>query len=444
MAPASFFRRTALVAAVAGLLCSAVSRGDLPYEEPPIDYIKGGVKDPIALMQQRIDRGEVKFAWNEQHGWLESVLKELKLAPSSQVLVFSKTSFQRSKIAPDTPRALYFNDHVYVGWVQEGDVMEFTAMDPRQGAIFYALPQEKSDKPVFERKTHDCLLCHSSAKTEDVPGHLVRSVFPAKNGNPVFNAGMFVTTHDSPFKQRWGGWYVTGKHGGERHMGNAVVTDMNNPEKLDVEKGANRTDLKDLFNTKPYLTDQSDIVALMVLEHQSKMHNLLTRANFETRLALHYDNELNKALGRPADYRSESTGRRIKSVVDALVEYMLFSKEAKLLNPVAGTTSYAQDFAAQGPRDGQGRSLRDFDLGTRMFKYPCSFLIYSESFDELPPEAKSLTYARLRAILTGQDQDPKFERLSSADRQAIYEILCATKSNLPGDWKPAAASAAGR
>ena len=217
-------------------------------------------------------------------------------------------------------------------------------------------------------------------------------------------------------------------------MGNVFVTDESHPEKLDIEHGANLTDLTDRVKTKPYLSSHSDIVALMVLEHQTQMHNRITRANFTNRSAQHYDKVMNKALGRPDDHYSDSAKRRIDTAAKKLVEYMLFADELQLTAPVAGTTNFATEFVARGPKDCKGRSLREFDLTTRMMKYPCSYLIYSKPFDGLPDEVKDRVYRRLFEVLSNQDESKRFAHLTAQDRQAILEILRETKSDLPGYW----------
>ena len=431
--------RTCTASILAAVLASvgfsaATARADLPYEQDPINYSKAPVTDPIARLQKKLDEGRTTLRYDDRQGYLPAVLEQLGVPHSSQVLVFSKTSFQRSRIAPRTPRAVYFSDDMYVGWVQHGDVVELTAMDPQQGAQFYALSQEKTDKPRFVRHTDNCLVCHSSSKTSDVPGNLVRSVFSDKQGMPIFSAGTFSTNHESPFSQRWGGWYVSGKHGSATHMGNVCVTDKDNPEKLDTVAGSNVTDLSTLFDTKPYLTPHSDIVALMVLEHQSHMHNLITRSGFDARMALWYNDALNKAFNEKPENRSESTTRRLRNAGESLLRYLLYVDESPLPSPIEGTSGFTADFAGRGPRDSQGRSLRDFDLQKRIFKYPCSYLIYSEQFRQLPPEVKEHFFKRLHEILTGVDQKPEFAKLSASDRQAVLEILRETLPDLPDYW----------
>ncbi len=404
------------------------------FEQEPINYSSAPVSDPISRLQQQIDDGTVAMTFDSDFGYLKSVLQALNILPDSQMLVFSKTSFQLRRITPWTPRALYFNDDVYIGWVPQGDVIEVSSVDPQLGAVFYTLEQTQADRPVFVRDQGNCLTCHASSRTQNVPGHLVRSVYPSADGQPHFGAGTFRTNHASPFAQRWGGWYVTGTHGKQRHMGNVIARDKNEPGKLDIESGANVTDLSPLTRTDLYLTGHSDIVALLVLEHQTDMHNYITFANHETRAALHHGIVMNRALERPDDFISESTARRLDNAAEKLVKYMLFADEVLLTDKIVGSSEFTQTFGARGPRDAHGRSLRDFDLERRLFKYPCSYLIYSEAFDALPAKVKERVYRRLWEVLTEQVEDTTFANLSSRDRRAIYEILLDTKDDLPTYW----------
>lgn len=418
---------------VAAFVARVATAQEFEFERPPIDYLAGPVDDAVARLQAKLDAGEAKLERDPKLGLLPSVLELLKVDPDSQTLVFSKTSFQATRIGPKMPRALYFNDDVYVGYVKGSELLEFSAADPTQGAVFYVLDQS-TESPRFERQTHECLQCHASARTEGVPGHLVRSVFPDRQGRPVFNAGTFLTGHESPFSERWGGWYVTGTHGDQRHMGNVLVTDASKPEAMDREAGANVSDLKPRFNLSAYLKPSSDLVALMVLEHQTQMHNRITAAGFQARLAMDYQAGINKSLELPANEVWPSTRSRIESPAEELVRYLLFSGEPPLTQPVAGSTEYAAHFAAAGPRDSAGRSLRDLDLQTRLFRYPCSFLIYSEAFDRLPEPTKSRVYDRLCEILSGKDRSEEFAHLSADDRAAIAGILRETKPEFAAAW----------
>jgi hypothetical protein len=409
---------------------SAAVQQDQPYDYPVIGYDKAGQNDPVAHLQQQIERGEVKLEYSDADGYLNSVLKLLNVPVSSQGLVFSKTSFQLFRISPKNPRAIYFNDDVYVGYVRGGDFVELSTADPNLGGVFYMLEQTKTDKPRFVRN-NECLQCHSSGTTRNIPGHIVRSVYPDERGYPIAQLGSKVISHANPLRERWGGWFVTGTSGQEHHLGNQLFNERDQLEKLDLSLGSNITSLEKKVNLVGYLSQHSDIVALMVLEHQTQMHNLLTRLNYETKIALSQNAAMNEALKRPADEMSDSTKRRINNAVDEVLRYLLFTDEAKLQAPIAGTSNFATEFAAQGLKDKQGRSLRDFDLEQRLFRYPCSYLIYSDAFDALPKPALDLLYRKLWLVLAGQAQDKQFAGINEADKKAVLEILRATKKNLP-------------
>lgn len=401
------------------------------FERPPIDYHGGDVNDPVAQLARSIAAGEKELVDDEKFGYLNSLLKLLDIPVESQALVFSKTSLQIQKINPARPRAIYFNDDVYVGYCHSGDIIELAATDPQQGAIFYSLKQNAP--PEFIRDRGQCLICHANTRTQNVPGYLVRSTFPNRAGHPILGSGTFTTDHTSPFDERWGGWYVTGQHGDLTHLGNQVFVEGTPP---DLQKHANRDDLEGLVATHNYPSQHSDIVALMVLEHQTQMHNAITYANFETREALDQSYRMNELLEREPGTISDIAQRRISAAADRVLEYLLFCNEFNLTSPISGTSGFQETFAAKGIRDSQGRSLRDFNLQTRMFEYPCSYLIYSAAFDGLPCEVRTLVVERLQGVLQGRDDSEKFAHVTPESRQAIWEILKATKPDLFADLSP--------
>jgi len=401
-------------ALLASGLPSALGQMSTLAEHPAIGYSSGTPADPIARLQQRIDAGETTLVFEEGRGYLKSVLEALEIPVSSQGLVFSKTSLQLDRIAPWSPRALYFNDEVYVGWVQQGPIMEFASMDPQLGTVFYSLPQSKQGPPTFQRETTTCLLCHDSASvTGGVPGLIVRSMFTDKYGYGLSAIGTSVTTDQTPLEERWGGWYVTGTHGSSRHVGNVMAPAVAHEigavkpylERFDLYTGGNVTDLSKRFDTDPYLHGQSDLVALMVLTHQASVHNLITSAGYAARAG-------------KAD---------MKNAADRLVRAMLFVKEARWGSKLEGPSTFTEDFVKQGPRDSKGRSLREFDLEKRLFRYPLSYLIYSDSFNALPDSVKEHVYRRFLEVLSGGGADPDYAHLSAEDRAAILEILADTK-----------------
>jgi hypothetical protein len=400
------------------------NQGYIPFGDAPINYRSENLDDPIARLQKQLDSGDVKLEYEAGRGYLRPVLRALRVPASSQTLVFSKTSFQFPKISPQRPRALYYNDDIYVGRVHDAPSLEFISFDPTQGAIFYILNDQATEHPRFERAALDCVQCHVAANsTRGVPGVMLRSVFTSPSGTQAAGTPSYITGQDSALQDRWGGWYVTGSLGKQTHLGNVLLPSGERPEELDRTSRANLPNLVGVLDTSDYLTGYSDIVAHLVLAHQTQMHNLITQTNYQTRLALY--------AGKDA----ESARRQFERPAEQLVRYLLFANEAPLGEPVAGTSGFAEEFAARGPRDARGRSLRDFDLQRRIFKYPCSYLIYSEAFDAIPQPAKDYVYRRIFEVLTGREQGPEFASLSAEDRQAILEILVATKPGLPEEWK---------
>ena len=407
-----FFQPTRLIIIVLGVLVPAAAWSFRPEQ----------TDNPIDSLAQRIQTDKTVLNYDEAHGYLSAVLKELNVPVSSQTLVFSKSSFQLSQISPETPRAVYFNDDTYVGWVNHGQFIEIAHVDPKNGPAFYTLTQEYDPYPVIQPQTDECLICHDTFQTNTpVPRLLMLSVLPNPDGNAL-KAAALITNDKSPLRERWGGWYVTGTHGSQRHLGNTIVRaradDVDDMRKfigrLDLNGGANITDLSKRFDTKEYLSPSSDIVALMVLGHQTHVHNMITSGVYEMHDAVQ------KGL-------TDKMPQIIKDAGEPIVKSMLFSEEAQLTESVTGTSGFAADFTSRGPRDSKGRSLREFDLKHRLLRYPMSYLIYSKSFDAMPAELKEYVERRFREVLTGQDTSPEFSHLSADDRKAIVEILHDTK-----------------
>ena len=379
--------------------------------------------DPVIRLGKQLDAGETTLEFSPgKWGYLPSLLQHLEVNIDSQVLVFSKTSFQADKIGPRHPRAIYFNDNVSVGYVHDGTVLELAVLDPAQRITFYTLDVHKSDHPRFERRERECTSCHGSGDQSHL---VVDSTIPEADGTAFVvlgNVQPTPTDHRTPFDKRWGGWYVTGTHGSQKHMGNAVAPDIFHPFDLETKGTQNRTSLEDKFDTKDYPAATSDIVALMTLEHQTRMASLIST----TSRLFRADEEIG---GGGLSGRNRQA---LSNALDEMVKYMLFEDEIVLPEPVRGVSEFTRTFAERGPRDKQGRSLRDFDLRTRMFRYPLSFMIYSEFFDAMPQAAKDGVYRRLYDVLTGGSA--KGDRLSGDERRAILEILRDTKPGLPEYW----------
>ena len=386
-------------------------------------------------MIEKIDRGEVELQYEEGTGYLQSLLKELDIPVSSQALVFSKTSMQVRYISPRNPRAIYFNDDVYVGWVRGSPLMEISTSDPKLGAAFYTVKMSPRDAYI-KRANYECLACHTTTLTQGVPGHTVRSVNPKIDGSMDAQKPSFVTDHTSPFSERWGGWYVTGRSGDMRHMGNSFLRQ----DQLDTKNNGNRLNLRDEFATSDWLSPYSDIVALMVLEHQTQMHNTFTRANFAVRRAIYEHNTAFPRSDPDSDRtRREESEQELQAVIAQaareVVDFLLFVNEAPLESEVKGSLVFTSEFSERGPLSNSGRSLREFDLKERLFKYPCSYLIYSPAFDSLEDSLREQIGLRLWAVLKNPDDSERYEHLDAKTRESIVEILRDTKSGLPACWK---------
>jgi hypothetical protein len=395
----------------------------IPLDHPAIRYHQQPA-DPVAGLIKRLESGQARLEFQpDGWGYLPSLLKLLAISVDSQVLVFSKTSTQTAHISPRTPRAIYFNDEVAVGYVQGGDVLEISALDPKLGIILYSLETEQTAKPEFSRRD-DCLRCHQGPITMGVPGIFVSSIHPRSEELRDVHGSSFITDHRTPIQERWGGWYVTGTHGSQTHLGNNVaLVDPLQPGGPGGPSTQNVTSLENMFNTSHYLAPTSDIVALLTLEHQARMTNLLTRIGWDARIA------------QQEHKTSEAARQQLDSEIEQMVTYMLFADEEPLKAPVAGVSTFSKTFPDRGPRDSKGRSLRDFDLQTRLFRYPLSYMIYTPAFDALPDYVRDRVYRRLYEVLSGKDQSATYGRLSGDDRRVVLEIVRATKKGLPDYWK---------
>lgn len=390
-----------------------------PQQEAIIHYLDSSdLSDPGSKLKAKVESGELKLDYEPGRGYLKSILKQLHVPESSQCLVFSKTSGQVEFISPKTPRALYFTDNAYVAWMQGSPRLEIAALDPKKGTIFYAVDQKPGGKPRFERRL-ECMRCHFGAKTLGAPGLLVGSAFTKSDGVATSQVYEFVSGHNSPLNMRWGGWYVTGTCENDVHLGNSFLTDIYHPEKFDPKPGTNVTDLSDRFDVSKYLAPTSDIVALMVLDDAVRMHDMIIHAGLEARFAADDRKRGGSAPGWPE--------KRIANAAEPLLAYMLFRDESHLKGRLQGSPDFVRDFERGGPRDHLGRSLRELDLNKRLFKYPCSYLIYTNEFDALPKEMKEFIWKRLAEILTGRDQSPLYRKMEADDRKAVLDILLDTK-----------------
>ncbi len=429
--------------AVALATCVGAARAQSTpdFEQAPIHYSTATPVDAVARLQQRLASGDLAFAGSDQEV-LRAVLRELRVPAESQVIVFSKTSLQRGRIRPRTPRALYFSDHAYVGWVPDG-LIEVSAVDPKLGPIFYTFdPRATRGADRNFVRDSDCLRCHGGAFVRDIPGVFVRSVITNDAGEPLLRHGTELVDDKTPFERRWGGWYVTGYSGRKNHRGNAFASEAGDQLVFPLNDQRPQ-ELSGFFDTAPYLEKTSDVVALLVLEHQLAMQNSLTRAGQRARKMLEYQRSLQKAFNDPPS--DEPTYDSVKSVfasvVEDVVDTLLFRGAAPLPEGVVGHEAFKRTFVANAQRDESGHTLKDLQLSNRLFANRCSYLIYSESFTALPEQLKRRILQRLHAALVDEAPSGRYAYLDTAERKRIYSILRATHPDAKAAWTESSARA---
>jgi hypothetical protein len=394
---------------ILSLLATALSAQVDIWDLPPMRYSETESTDPLVRLASEWQSGKTKLQGKTELERMKEILTALKVPVSSQVLVFSKTSKQNGLIHPGNPRALYFSSNVYCGYVP-GGMLEIIIYDRRLGPVFYLVDLGHALKaPVVERDTSDCLSCHGTGRTENVPGVLIRSVYPDQNGHALLALGSGLVMHDTPIAERWGGYYVTGSIS-LPHLGNRTYTD----EASAKPQLSHWEDLRGKIGVARYAATTSDIVALMVLEHQCHAHNLLTAAkvNYERAryLSLSIDPDGNPDAG--------SAGRVAEQAAQRIVEWFLFMGEADMGDDgVSGNDVFQREFSASIPRSRSGDSLADFQLNSRLFKNRCSYMIYSDAFAALPASVKQRVIAKLKKVLESDDLTDNFRYIKRSERQ---------------------------
>lgn len=405
---------------------AATFRYDSEY--PTVGYSGAASSNAIARLQERLARGEQKLEFSGVRGYLDSLLKALGIDAGSQLLVYSKSSLQKARISPSTPRALYFNDETYIGWVQDSDQIEVGTVDCEKGPVFYLFSSRPQAGTPFSRETTRCLTCHDTVGLlgGGIPAFTVYSMPVDAEGGVFVNDNPVAVNDATPFAQRWAGWYVTGQHGQQVHLGNLKAASAREFHEADLKASGNRDSLAGLLDTRPYLTDKSDIVALLVFEHQASVQTHLSRALFKSREFLARESA-DGGLEQPLSALSPRMQGLYKRLLEPVVRSLLFVDAVPFTDTIRGNSGFAEWFEAQGPRDAMGRSLRELDLETRLFRYPLSHVIYTAAFDGLPRSAREYVYTRLQEVLSGDVKDDVSTRLAAQDRQALFEILKATK-----------------
>ena len=381
-------------------------------EHPSIQYASRPTKDRVATLNQALAERERSLQRDARTGYLLPVLEALGVPVESQLLVFSKTGVQRAYTGPHTPRAIYFDESVVVAYVPGAPAIELAAHDPQQGVVFYTLDQAGA-APILTRRT-SCLTCHVSASTLNVPGIIVRSNTVDDGGQVMPQFGSYDVNHRTPHPDRWGGWFVTSDpsavpYSQRAHTGNITFSRRGNTSNQVFIDWLNSSP-----ETRGYLSSQSDIVALLVFDHQMHAINLLTRLNWESRVASsHGEASVSDAV--------------LRGLVNELAEYLLFAGEVPPSVPLTARPGFAERLEARTPKDRHGRSLGQLDLVNRLARYPCSYMVYSDAFEGLSQAVKEAVYGRMIDVLSEHDMRPQSARLSADDRRAVLEILRDTK-----------------
>ena len=384
-------------------------------DQPPHNYRQRVPQDRFTRLKAALESGEIAIERGNEKAFVVSLLKALDVPATSQMLVFSTTSLQLSLISPSNPRALYFNEDLYVAWVPRGRI-EIVSLDPELGGIYYLCDIPNETRPFRAERSERCMNCHASDETRFVPGLVIKSVIPGPGGGSLDAYRGGETGHSIPFNERFGGWHVTGRHGITNHWGNLTgrmvagqLTTISNAP------GAR-------FSFEKYPVATSDILPQLLHEHQAGFVNRVVEAGYRARTALHGSNgQLTAAQAAELDEQAK-----------IITRYLLYADEAPLPpGGVEGDAAYKTDFLRTRRATNDGISLKDFDLKTRLFKYRCSYMIYSPVFGGLPPPMKEGIYRRLGAALNSTSPDKDYDYLPVAEKEAIRRILGATLKDFP-------------
>ena len=385
-------------------------------EHPAIQYKARPAHDRVAALGATLAQNPNAVARDPATGYLRAVLNALGVPQESQLLVFSKTGVQRGYTSPTSPRALFFDQSVAIGYNPGAPLLEIASHDPQQGVVFYTIDQAAAT-PVLTRRTN-CLTCHVSDTTLDVPGMIARSNTVAEDGNLMPETGSQNVSHRTPHPDRWGGWFVTSEDAAPpyaqmAHRGNITFSGHGNTSNQVFVDW-----LKASPTSHGYLSSSSDIVALLVFDHQMHAINLLTRLNWESRVAA-------------STGEAGATNGALLVLVNELADYLLFADEAPPLAPLTPPAAFAASLEARTPRDRRGRSFGQLDAVNRLLRYPCSYMVYSDAFNGLPKQVRAAVYSRMLAVLSGREARAARVRLTPAESRVILEILRDTKPEFP-------------
>lgn len=379
---------------------------------PAHQYYTRPLNDPFTKIKGDLESGKIPLDNQSGKAFVISLLKACNISASSQMLAFSTTSLQLSKISPRNPRALYFNEDLYVSYVPGGKI-EIVSLDPQLGGIFYIFEVPKDNSPPKPERTTQCMNCHAAADTRHVPGLVIKSVIPGPNGGSLDAFRRSITGHDIPLEQRFGGWYLTGSVPIKDHWGNTIG-------KLSPA-GLSRRTIRpgELFSFDRYPYTSSNILPQLIHEHQAGFVNRVVEAGYKYRSYMFQDK------GKLSSAHTEE----MRNITKLLTRYLLFADEAPLPDSkIEGDSQYKTDFLASRKPLASGESLKDLDLRTHLFKYRCSYMIYGSVFQGLPSEYKNQILQSLYKALDTKSPDPDYSYLPAGEKRTIKELL---KTTLP-------------
>jgi len=388
------------------------------FDKPPHDYWSRPLKDPFTKLKTEMEAGRLQLdASRGEKAYLLQLLQALGVPASSQMLIFSTTSLQLRFITPANPRALYFNENVYVGYIP-GARIEVVSVDPDLGGIYYIFDIPRGTEPPHIERSNRCMNCHAAEDTDGVPGLVIKSVLPGIRGGSLDSYRHTPAGHNVPFAERFGGWYVTGAEKFPSFLGNAIGQFVDQDiRRIPLTPG-------ERFDYARYPVATSDVLPQLVHEHQIGFVNRAASATYRTRALL------DQGQGR----LDAAASQTLDAAARAFTRYLFFADEVPLPNGgVVGDNAFKSDFL-KTRRVVQGGSLKDFDLQTHLFRYRCSYMIESAAFGGLPPEFKQRVYRRMWQALDVTRPDPEYTYLPPAEKQAIHTLVRASLTDLPAGW----------
>ncbi len=389
-----------------------------PFDKSPHDYWSRPLTDRFTKLKTEIEAGRLKLdASGGEKAYLLQLLQALGIPATSQMLIFSTTSLQLRFITPANPRALFFNEDVYVGYIP-GARIEVVSVDPSLGGIYYIFDIPRGTEPPHIERSSRCMNCHAAEDTDGVPGLVIKSVLPGVRGGSLDSFRKSAAGHGVPLAERFGGWYVTGAEKFPSFLGNAIGQFVDQDlRKIPMIPGEH-------FDYGRYPVGTSDVLPQLVHEHQIGFVNRAATATYRTRALL------DKGQGR----LDAAAVQALDAEARNFTRYLLFADEVPLPSGgIVGDTAYKADFL-KARRAVQGASLKDFDLRTRLFRFRCSYMIESAAFRGLPPEFKQRVYRRMWQALDVTRPDPEYAYLPPPEKQAIRLLVRASVADLPAGW----------